>query len=54
MKDRAPGRFQMCQWDVRDPEPVVTANATAAVGPVVPLPPPRPKFDSNNRLKPAS
>jgi hypothetical protein len=40
---RAPGRFRMCQWDVRDPTPAPAATSAVAAAPaVVPLPPPRP------------
>jgi hypothetical protein len=39
LRERARGRFAMCQWEVRDPVPVAEATAR------VPLPPPRPKFD---------
>ncbi len=40
LMNRAPGRFKMCQWDVRDPEPVAAASAS------VPLPVPRPKIEA--------
>jgi len=40
LMERAPGRFRMCQWDVRDPEPE-PALAASAVN--VPLPRPRPR-----------
>jgi hypothetical protein len=40
LQERRPGRFRMCQWDVRDPEPV---SETAARK--VPLPPERPKIE---------
>jgi hypothetical protein len=36
LMDRRPGRFRMCQWDVRDPEPVAAKT---------PLPPPRPTIE---------
>lgn len=43
LQERAHGRYPMCRWDVRDPEPSVTVvDATLRV----PLPPPRPKFDA--------
>ena len=35
---RRPGRFAMCQWQVRDPE-----SRDAAARDIAPLPPPRPK-----------
>jgi hypothetical protein len=41
LRERPRGRFPMCQWDVRDPEPPA-ADATARV----PLPPPRPKLEA--------
>jgi hypothetical protein len=44
LMDRAPGRFKMCQWDVRDPEPEAS---TAAVSTTVPLPRPRPTTEPN-------
>jgi hypothetical protein len=40
LMERRPGRFRMCQWDVRDPEPQAAESAA-----VVPLPPPRPKIE---------
>jgi hypothetical protein len=40
LRERPRGRFPMCQWDVRDPEPPA-AEAAARV----PLPPPRPKLE---------
>jgi hypothetical protein len=41
---RAPGRFRMCQWDVRDPTPAPAATSAVAAAPaVIPLPPPRPQ-----------
>jgi hypothetical protein len=43
LRERPRGRFTMCQWDVRDPEPAVAA---AEVPPTVPLPPPRPKLEA--------
>ena len=49
LRERAPGRYPMCQWDVRDPEPVVVASDAAAK---VPLPPPRPKFEAKAGEKP--
>ena len=49
LRERPPGRYPMCQWDVRDPEPaVVTSDAAAKV----PLPPPRPKFEAKAGEKP--
>jgi hypothetical protein len=49
LMERAPGRFRMCQWDVRDPEPATVA-ATAATSPVaIPLPPPRPRPKSDEK-----
>jgi hypothetical protein len=43
LMDRAPGRFRMCQWDVRDPAPPVTTSTVAVTATeTVPLPPPRP------------
>jgi hypothetical protein len=38
LQERRPGRFRMCQWDVRDPEPPPETAAHT-----VPLPPERPK-----------
>jgi hypothetical protein len=43
LQERPRGRFKMCQWDVREPEPAVAA---AEVPASVPLPPPRPKFEA--------
>jgi hypothetical protein len=40
LQERRPGRFRMCQWDVRDPEPPPESSAHA-----VPLPPERPKIE---------
>src|SRR5258705_7759508 len=42
LMERAAGRFKMCQWDVRDPEPPAPA---AAASETVPLPPPRPNIE---------
>ena len=39
LQERPRGRFMMCQWDVRDPEPVATAEIPATV-PLPPNPPP--------------
>jgi hypothetical protein len=39
LMDRGPRHFQMCQWDVREPEPPADAAAN------VPLPRPRPNFE---------
>jgi hypothetical protein len=36
------GGYRMCQWDVRDPEPV------AAIATTIPLPPPRPKIEDKS------
>ena len=48
LMDRAPGRFRMCQWDVRDPEPAT--GAVAATSPAaIPLPPPRPRPKSDEK-----
>src|SRR2546427_6072484 len=41
LMQRAPGRFRMCQWDVRDPQPPAEVAAT------VPLPRPRPKNEQD-------
>ena len=41
LMERAPGRFRMCQCDVRDPQP------EAEVGDTVPLPRPRPTTNQN-------
>jgi hypothetical protein len=41
LMERAPGRFKMCQWDVREPQP----EAEEQVAEPVPLPRPRPKID---------
>jgi hypothetical protein len=46
LRERPRGRFPMCQWEVRDPEqPVAEAAAR------VPLPPPRPKFETKTGKK---
>jgi hypothetical protein len=42
LMERAPGRFRMCQWDVRDPEPA-TGTVAATAPAAIPLPPPRPR-----------
>jgi len=42
LRQRARG-YRLCQWDVRDPEPV----AEDAVAEQVPLPPPRPNVESS-------
>jgi hypothetical protein len=44
LRERA-RRYSMCQWEVRDPEPVSEAEAK------VPLPPPRPTFEARTRRK---
>ena len=41
LKERAHGRFAMCQWDVRDPPGPEQDEIEK-----VPLPPPRPKFEA--------
>jgi hypothetical protein len=45
LRERPRGRFTMCQWEVRDPEPVAEATAR------VPLPPPRPKLETRTGKK---
>ena len=40
LMERARGRFKMCQWDVRDPEPAPVAAVVR-----IPLPVSRPKFE---------
>ncbi len=41
LQERPRGRYAMCQWDVRDPEPPAAEIATQ-----VPLPQPRPNFEA--------
>lgn len=41
LQERPHGRYAMCQWDVRDPEPPAAEIATQ-----VPLPQPRPNFEA--------
>jgi len=42
LKERAPSRFAMCQWQVRDPPEPAEADESEKI----PLPPPRPKFEA--------
>ena len=45
--------YRFCQWDVRSPEASPPApTATGSIARVVPLPPPRPKADTNGGPKP--
>ena len=43
LMERAPGRFKMCQWDVRDPQPEAETETEVDAIESVPLPRPRPK-----------
>jgi hypothetical protein len=43
LMERAPGRFKMCQWDVREPPPEAEKEVEAIDDETVPLPRPRPK-----------
>jgi hypothetical protein len=43
LMERAPGRFKMCQWDVREPQPEAETETEADAIESVPLPRPRPK-----------
>ena len=49
LMQRAPGRFKMCQWEVRDPEPPPAPSA--ALSTTVPLPPPRPDFEHSGSTR---
>ena len=43
LMERAPGRFKMCQWDVREPQPEAETETEVDAIESVPLPRPRPK-----------
>jgi hypothetical protein len=43
LMEGAPGRFKMCQWDVREPPPETEKEVEAVDDETVPLPRPRPK-----------
>ena len=43
LMEGAPGRFKMCQWDVREPPPEAEKEVEAIDDETVPLPRPRPK-----------
>jgi hypothetical protein len=45
LMERAPGRFKMCQWDVREPQPEAETETDEQIAEPVPLPRPRPKID---------